>query len=183
MENNNLEQIWSQQPAAIKMTSKQIIHKATVQHRKQQVGIAVMGITVVVLSIYGLWIFPKSFNNFSLGMLLMIGSLLVRIIIEVAFTMSKVSKSLQLDHRAYTNFLTGYYTQRRGIHMVITPLCFLTYLYGLLLLFPYFKQAFSHGFYVYCIVSATVSLLVIAVLIAVQAQKELAFLKTLKATR
>ncbi len=180
MENNQLEQIWSQQPVNFKTTSKNIIYKATVQHRKQQIGIAVMGITVVILTIYGLWIFPKTFNNFSLGLLLMIGSLLVRIMIEVAFNMAKLAKSLQLDHRAYTAFLKTYFTQRKIIHVVITPACFLTYLYGLSLLFPYFKLEFSHGFYVYCIVSAIVSLVAIAILIGVQARKELLFLTTLK---
>ena len=75
------------------------------------------------------------------------------------------SKLVEMDSKGYHNYLKRFYSLRKVVNYVITPICFGIYVYGLSLLFPYFKREFSEGFYIYLVVSGIVSLLVIAFII------------------
>ncbi|PRP67711.1 hypothetical protein [Nonlabens agnitus] len=181
MENNIIDNIWQRQDTgANPVTPQQLIKKATTQRRKQKIGVLVMSLTVVILTAYTVWQLPNHFNTFILGLFLMIGSLIIRILIEVASRNSKVTRLLELDGKMYLQYLKRFYKRRKRIHFIITPICFAVYVLGLIQLFPYFKAEFSKGFYIYLIVSAIVSLLVIGFLITNQIKKELDFLKSLQ---
>lgn len=183
MENKHLTEIWSTQSTILPSPSSQnIIKKAVVQRRNQKIGMVVMSTTVGILIPYTIWQFPEEVNWFAAGLLIMIVSLLVRIIIEYYSKLSKVSKLMTMDGKHYLRYLQTYYKRRKQIHFIITPVCFGGYLFGLWHLFPYFKTEFSNGFYIYLIVSGSLSLLVIAIIIIVQIRKELRFLNELKSS-
>lgn len=181
MENNHLENIWMQKSEkAPAFSSKQIIEKATAHRRNQNIGIVVLIITVAIVTAYGIWQFPQKFNTFTAGLLLMVVPLIVRIGIELNSKLTKATKLVQLDTRSYKSYLTKHFAWRKVVHLVITPICFTLYIVGLCMLFPYFKNEFSQGFYIYLIVSAVISLAVVAIVIIKQVRKELSFLTTLQ---
>ncbi|WP_194851550.1 hypothetical protein [Nonlabens antarcticus] len=180
MENKFLDAIWQEQSAAIPpFGSQEIIKKAIAQRLNQKIGMAVMCITVGILILYAIWQFPDEINMFIVGIFIMIASLTIRIAIEYYSKLRKISGLLKMDGKQYLAYLKSYYRWRKRIHFVITPVCFSGYLYGLWELFPYFKAEFSDGFYTYLIISASVSLTVIAVIIINQIRKELVFEKSL----
>lgn len=181
MENKELSNIWSAQAQELPViNSKLIIQKATMQRRNQKIGIAVMALTVAILVAYMLWQFTQELNNFMVGLFLMITSLVVRIAIELNASLNKINNLVKLSTSDFTSYLKRFYKWRKTTHYVITPSCFTMYVIGLTMLFPYFKEAFSSGFYTYLIVSAVGSLLVIAFIIYKQVRKELAFLTDLQ---
>jgi SNF family Na+-dependent transporter len=179
MENNKLSTIWNKQTTSTSTTSKQLILKAKNQRRKQIIGIIVMITTVMIVASYGVWQ-TDHFNTFALGICLMVAALSIRIIIEWLSNLNKLNGLTHMSGRAYLAHLHSFYKRRKITHYVITPLCFGTYVIGLLLLFPYFKIAFSSGFYLYLVVSGIVSLAVIILIIIRQASKELTFLRELR---
>lgn len=180
MKNKSLDQIWAEQSTNIPNVAwSEISKKANAQRRKQNIGIGVMSLTLAVIIGYSIWQFPKEFNMFIVGLLIMILALVLRIGLEFYFKLQKGSQMIRLNAKEYLSYLKSYYGSRKLIHYVVTPICFGGYVCGLLLLFPYFKEAFSEGFYLYLVISGIVSLLVIAVIIVNQVIKELQFIKQL----
>ncbi|AZQ43197.1 hypothetical protein [Nonlabens ponticola] len=178
MKNENLKSVWNDQANSISIDdSHAFLRKAKEVERKQKIGVIVMVTTVTILIIYAIAYFPTQWNWFATGLCLMIGSLAIRVIIELISKQKKLSKAVSLNAKSYVKYLQGYYRGRKTIHYVITPLCFGIYVFGLIQLFPYFKQAFSAGFYNYLVISGIVSLAVIAIIIIVQIRKEMLFLK------
>ncbi len=178
---DRLDTIWDNQTAAVPaFLPKDIIKMARTQRRKQKIGMAVMSITTGILITYLIWQFPKEVNAFMIGLFIMIASMVIRIAIEYYSRLRKVAGIMQMDGKEYLGYLKTYYQWRKWVHYAITPLCFGAYLIGLIQLFPYFKAAFSSGFYTYLIVSAVVSLSMIAIIIIRQIKAELKFLKCLQ---
>ncbi len=181
MENNELHDIWDDMVVSVPPLQPQdLITKAMAQRRNQKAGIVVMLITVGILICYAVWQFPKEINMFITGLFLMVSFLLARIGIEYFTRLRNVSRLLELDVKNYLSYLKRYYYWRKRIHFIVTPICFGGYIFGLTQLFPYFKNVFSQGFYIYLIVSAIVSLSGVAIIIIRQAIKELQFIKKLQ---
>ena len=178
MKNDILNQLWNsgKNPSAL-VQPEALIKKAKSQRQLQYIGITVLSVTVLILIIYAVLFFPKHFNNFSLGLLLMIIPLVFRIALEIGSIYKKQSKITEMDSKAYHNYLKRYYNFRKVVNYAITPVCFGIYVYGLTLLFPYFKSEFSNGFYTYLVVSGIISLLVIAFIIVRGILKENRFYK------
>ena len=179
MENRILNTLWQQQASTPPLAPQDLIKKAIAQKRNQNIGIAVMSLTVGIIIAYAIWQFPEEINSFIVGLFLMISSMLVRIAVEIASRWRRVAGAIHLDGRQYLASLKNFYNWRKRIHYILTPICFGTYLIGLWLLFPYFKEAFSLGFYIYLIVSAVISLTVVAFIIVRQIKKEVLFLAEL----
>lgn len=180
MEKDKLTQLWSGQQSTITdIDAQQLILKSNKQRNKQLIGIVVMVVTLVILAIYAVLFLPQQWNTFSLGLLLMIGSLTFRIALEFYYRWIKETRLVTMDYKAFQDYLTSYYKSRRWINYVITPICFGLYCYGLILLFPYFKREFSDGFYTYLIYSGALSLLIIAVIIIYGIIKEHRFMKSM----
>ena len=180
MDNDKLSQLWNNDnPTPILVQPNAIIQKAKSNRQRQYVGIIVLSVTVMIITIYAAAFFPKNFNNFSLGLLLMIIPLVFRIALEFASIYKKQSKLIEMDSKGYHNYLKRFYSLRKVVNYVITPICFGIYVYGLSLLFPYFKREFSQGFYIYLVVSGIISLLVIAFIIIRGIVKENQFYRVL----
>lgn len=179
MENDILNQLWNDDKQFSLLQPKEIIKKARSQRQRQYIAIIVLSLTVLILVVYAGFYFPKNFNDFSLGLLLMILPLVFRIVLEFASIYKKQSKITEMETKAYHNYLKQYYRFRKVVNYIITPVCFGIYVYGLSLLFPYFKREFSNGFYIYLVVSGIVSLVVIAGIIIRGIVKENSFCKNI----
>jgi len=178
MNKDILNQIWNEDGNKASLSQPEtIIKKAKSQRQRQYIGIVVLSVTVLILVIYAVVYFPENFNNFSLGLLLMIFPLVFRIGLEWVSIYKKQSKLVEMDSRAYHNYLIGFYRNRKIINYIVTPICFGIYVYGLTLLFPFFKREFSQGFYTYLLFSGVISLIVIAAIIVRGIIKENAFYK------
>jgi NhaP-type Na+/H+ or K+/H+ antiporter len=180
MENDILNTIWSSQNDNAIIDPKTVIGKAKKQRRRQYWSVLIMSLTVIILIGYTIFVSPKHWNNFSLGLLLMISSLVFRIILELTTIHLKESKLISLDSKSYKNYLKKHYQLRLWVHYVVTPICLATYIYGFYLLLPYFKREFSEGFYLYCLISGFGSITVIIGIIIHSIRKELRFLDKLK---
>lgn len=180
MENDKLSQIWDSQTNSITLDKpKTIISKAQKQRNGQFITIAVLSITVLILIAFTIAYAGNRWNNFTLGLMLMISSLIFRIILEYITIYRKKSQLVSLDNRSFQKYLVKYYRMRLRINYIITPLCFGIYIVGFTKLLPYFKSTFSDGFYTYIIISGITSLIVIAGIIINTIWKEQVFLKQL----
>lgn len=181
MENDLLDKLWNAQDNDATISdANNIVKQAKKQRKSQYIGIAIMAITVVVLVIYALMYMFDSWNNFNLGLLLMIGSLVFRILLEFGSIYRKESKLITMDSKSYYEYLKKYYKSRLAINYVITPICFALYSYGFYLLLPYFKREFSDGWYTYFLISGFVSIAVLMVIVLRSILKEMNFLKYLQ---
>ncbi len=180
MENETLNKLWEVQAKdSLNLNPKEIISKANKQRNSQYISIAVMAVTVVVLLIYAFYFAFKQWNTFNLGLMLMISSLTFRIILEFYSVYRKESHLIAMPQKAYHAYLKKYYKTRLLINYAITPICVAVYLLGFYLLLPYFKQYFSKGFYLYILLSGSISLIFIIAIIIKSTIKEQRFLKQL----
>ena len=178
MKNEELTQLWKlQQPQFDAASLEALMGKAKKQRSTQLVGIVVMSLTVIILVVYALIFVDFSWNAFSTGLSLMIGSLVFRLVLELMTRYRKEQQLIRLSPRNFQSYLFRHYRQRLLIHFAITPLCFGVYSYGFYLLLPYFKTAFSSGFYQYLLLSGWVSILAIFILVIYKMRAELRFLK------
>lgn len=180
MENDNLNKIWEiQANDSAKFNPKDIITKAKKQRNGQYISISVMSLTVVILIIYAFYYAFNQWNNFNLGLILMISSLTLRIILEFYSLYRKEKKLISMAQKSYHAYLKKYYKTRLMINYVITPVCIAVYIFGFYLLLPYFKEYFSKAFYNYILISGSISLIVVIAIIINSTIKEQRFLKQL----
>lgn len=180
MENDKLTKLWNQtKDNSTIMDPESIIKKAKKQRYRQFIAITVMSITVLILLTYSIYTINNKWNNFALGLVLMISSLTFRIILEVVSLYQKEHKLISLDNRLFKKYLKRHYKTRLAVNYIITPICFAIYIIGFTKLLPYFKQEFSEGFYMYLLISGIVALFVLAVIIVKNILKENDFLKKL----
>lgn len=182
----DLENTWQQQPASgadrpqpeslIKLAEQ----KAKQVRTKHLFTIGILSITVLVISWYFATYAGITFSRFSIGLLLMIVSLFIRIVIEY-ISFRKLHKiDIRADFKTYSKEVTSFYSKRKLIHLIITPLLFAAYVTGFILLLPVFKEQFSQAFYIYLLVSGFGSMLVLAWVIMKANKRELKLLEHLK---
>lgn len=180
MKKDNLSQIWDSQNNDISLDSPDtIIKKAKKQRKGQFITIAVLAVTVAILVLYAITYISNYWNSFTLGLTLMISSLAFRLILEFVTIYRKENQLVLLDNQSFQNYLKKYLRKRLKINYIITPLCFAIYVFGFIMLLPYFKNEFSEGFYTYIIVSGIISLVVVALIVIYSTIKEHSFLKLL----
>ena len=180
MENDKLTQTWNWQknmPPIANPTD--IIKKAKKQRYTQFIAIVVMSLTVLILLGYAVYHINNPWNNFTLGLVLMISSLTFRIVLEFVSLYQRENQLISLDNKSFKKYLKRHHKIRLVVNYIITPICFILYTYGFTKLLPYFKQWFSKGFYTYILISGAVSLFVIAIIIVNTIRKESSFLKQL----
>ena len=181
MENDFLDKVWNAQNDNLNLTSpNDIINKAKHQRKGQYITIIVLSVTVAILIVYALYFVTNQWNSFSLGLLLMISSLVFRIILELATIYRKEKQLISMPQKSYYTYLKKHYNMRLIINYLITPICMAIYIYGFYLLLPYFKAYFSEGFYTYLLISGTGSIAVICVVIVKSIIKEQRYLRQLK---
>ncbi|MGJ8715836.1 MAG: hypothetical protein ACSHXG_12080 [Maribacter stanieri] len=147
---------------------------------KQKTGNIVLTITILILLSFLIYVSGYNSNTFLLGIGLMVGSLVVRIAIELYSLKKLRSINFSKDSNTFKSDLTNYYSFRKYTHYLITPLALVTYAIGFVILLPQFKATLSHGFYLYILFSAIVFLLIFCVFIYKQIKNELSKLKQLQ---
>jgi len=175
---NNFEDLqsrWKNQPS-LPVTEngfKSLLKSVKAIEKKQKIGNLVLSITIVVWVIFAIYVSGYKNNVFLLGISLMIGSLLVRIVLEL-YSLHK-SKKLNFinDAKVFKEDLTRYYSFRKTVHFIITPFSIIVYSVGFVILLPLFKATLSYGFYMYIVVSSILLLLFFAVFIYKQIKNEL----------
>ncbi|GGI57666.1 hypothetical protein [Winogradskyella haliclonae] len=181
MENDSLNKLWQAQNEPSEISNVEtILNKAKQQRNGQYISITVMSVTVVILIAYTIAFATNQWNNFILGLLLMISSLVFRILLEFISMYRKKSQIILMSQKLYHAYLKKHYKIRLMVNYYITPICIAVYLYGFYLLLPYFKDYFSEGFYTYIVISGIISLSIIIVIIINSVIKERRFLKHLR---
>lgn len=156
------------------------ITKARQIKKKQTISQIVLSITVVILTVFFFYISAYKNSVVSLGLGLMIGSLLVRITVEF-FSKARLRKlSVIQEVSNYKKSLISYYNSRKWIHFLLTPVLFILYITGFTLLLPSFEQSLSPGFYRYVFYSSIFIFLFLAIFIGVHIRREIQTLKELK---
>lgn len=156
------------------------ISRANHLKRKQLTGQWVLSVTVVILIAFFFYVSAYNSGIVTLGMGLMIGSLLVRIIVEF-FSLERLNKlSVMQEVSKYKDALVSYYTSRKWIHYLLTPLIFILYFTGFALLLPIFKESLSPGFYAYVLYSSIFIFVFFAVFIGMHIRREMRMLRELK---
>ncbi|WP_299117228.1 hypothetical protein [uncultured Winogradskyella sp.] len=181
MENDSLNKLWHAQNDNSEISNaKDILNKAKQQRNGQYLSITIMSLTVVILIFYTISFASNQWNNFTLGLVLMISSLVFRILLEFISMYRKKSQLVLMSQKVYHAYLKKHYKIRLMINYYITPICIAVYLYGFYLLLPYFKDYFSEGFYTYIVISGILSLIIIIAIIINSVIKEHRFLKHLR---
>jgi len=182
----NLEQAWQQQSGkgAQRPMPEQLMQLSEEQAKqvksKFRLTIGVLSLVVLILMAYFGTYAGFTFTNFSIGLLLMISSLMVRIVLEWFSTLQFQQLDRLVDFSTFLQHSTTFYRKRRVLHFIITPLLYATYIVGFVLLLPVFKQEFSNGIYWYFIFSGFGSLAVLAWFIYKANCKELSVLKKIQ---
>lgn len=177
----DLKSQWENQPELETPNngSKLIIKKISFVKRKQLIANIVLGITSIIL--VGFFIYIKAYKNVvvAAALVLMIGSLITRIIIENMSSLKLKSIDVTVDAATFKEKMIDYYKRRIKIHYVITPIIAALYIIGFILLLPFFKEELSSGFYMYIKVSSVVIFIVLTIFIRKQVLKEIKTLKEL----
>ena len=181
MEKDKLSMLWESQQASRQELNPALLKQLASKQRKGQfLTLTIIGVTFLVVGLYALIYALGTWNNFSLGLLLMLLSLAVRIGFELFSMYKKETQLVAMDPLSFQKYLKQHYRLRLRVNYWITPLCFGVYLFGFTLLLPFFKQAFSGAFYNYILVSGFGSIFIVGIIIVRSVIKELGFLKELQ---
>ena len=178
----NIRSQWENRdlPSSPPSGPKMAISKANHLKRGQVISQLVLSLTVLILTGFFFYVSAYSSGIVSLGLGLMIGSLVVRIAVEFISHVKLKKLSVMMEVSKYKNALISYYSSRKWIHYLLTPVLFILYFIGFALLLPTFEQNLSPGFYHYVLYSSIFIFLFFAVFIGIQIKRELAMLKELK---
>ncbi|MEP2279847.1 hypothetical protein [Maribacter sp.] len=147
---------------------------------KQKTGNIVLTLTIIILVSFLIYVSGYKSATFMLGIGLMIGSLVIRIAIEL-FSLKKLRKvNFSEDASTFKEDLTTYYSFRKYTHYLVTPVAVIVYTVGFIILLPLFKATLSNGFYIYILCSSVVFLIVFSVFLYKQVKNELFKLKQLQ---
>lgn len=178
----DLKEQWADQPKLEVPNdgAKKIIEKITSIRRKQRITNIVLSTTALVLIGFFFYISAYKFQTVTLGLLLMIGGLILRIGIEFSSIRGLKHMNASTDTQNFKKQMIQYYKGRTKVHFIVTPLIIITYCIGFVLLLPSFKATLSSGFYSYIVISSVVLLVVLGIFIIKQIRKELLILSELK---
>nr|WP_321234020.1 hypothetical protein [uncultured Psychroserpens sp.] len=157
--------------------SELIVKKMSALKRKQVIMNIILLITVIILS--GFFFYIKAYKNglVSFALLLMMGSLLIRVLVEY-FSIKKIKRiDVTKDAITFNKDMIAYYKKRLRTHYITTPMMIVLYVIGFIILMPFFKENLSSGFYTYISVSAIIILITMVFFIRKQIIKELSILK------
>jgi heme/copper-type cytochrome/quinol oxidase subunit 2 len=182
---NTIQEIWnSQSDTKPKQNASDLIAKAeeqtkTLKHNHYWT-IGIISVTVFILLFYFFWTNSHQFNSLTIGLSIMIVMLIVRIILEINSTAKLKSIKPDLSLTDYSQKVKTFYEGRKKIHLILTPIIYISYFLGFTMLLPTFKVNFSNGFYLYCLVSGYGFFFVFGYFLIRQIRKELKLIEFLK---
>lgn len=178
---NDIKSAWSEReiPRAPEDGAQNIVRKVRFIKKKQIMGQAVLSTTVMILIWFFFYISAFNDRQVSLGLIIMVGALLLRIVVEFIFRMKLIKFRTESSIVVFQEQIERYFKSRLWIHLLVTPILFVSYLIGFILLLPAFKENLSSGFYTYILISSVVIFIVLAIFIGYHAKKELKLLKSM----
>lgn len=179
---NDIRSKWVQRniPDIPKDGYKEIIKSSAYIKRKQLTGQLILMLTVIILGYFFFYISAFKNTRLTVGILLMIGTLLFRIGIEF-FSQTKLEQlTPTLQVQEFNQQVMAYHQSRLFIHYVLTPLSFIGYVIGFIITLPIFKLHVSTGLYNYIVISAVPIFIFLIVLISAQVKKELRMINGMK---
>jgi hypothetical protein len=181
----NIEQLWgSQKTVEPTVTANEIESKAKGNalkiKRNHQWTVGVIATTFIMLVVYFFWMSAHQLNELTLGLSLMIVMLVLRIALEWRSLVQFNAIDPNLPARNYIEEVKQFYSKRKIIHYVLTPIIFATYIAGFIILLPIFKQNLPTGFYLYILISGPIIFLALGVFIAKKIQAEMKLLSKMK---
>lgn len=181
---NEIQKQWAAReiPPISQKAMESVILKSKSIRRKQWIGQLVLAITSVILIIFFFYISAYKNTIVFLGLGIMISSLLIRIGIEFFAMVKKENFPADNDMKKFNQNLITFYKRRRYIHFIVTPVLYISYIIGFIMLLPSFKESLSNGFYIYILFSSILIFVALAILIGVQIRRELGILKDLIST-
>lgn len=185
---NKIQEIWNSQPdAKTSVLAGDIIQKAETHLKNikhNYIGTTViLSITVGILVAYFLWISFYGWSLFTIGISLMIGMLVWRIALEL-ISIKRFSR-IKPDGAfiIYSERITTYHVWRKKVHLIFTPVIYLSYIIGFIFLLQAFKANLSTGLFWYCVISGSVFLIGFGMYLIQLIRKEIKTLEYLKEIR
>lgn len=177
----NIKQEWdSRKLPGPDKSYKSIIERTRKIKRKQTITQVVLSVTAIILISFFFYISAYTNSRATLGLLLMIGSLLLRIVIEIYYKLDNkkidFSQSAKIMHRK----LVRYHKIRLVVNYMLSPILFAIYIIGFVVLLPVFKANLPEGFYTYILWSSFIIFIFLALFISYHIKKELRELQDLK---
>lgn len=164
---NTLTEDWKTQTA-----SDLLPEQFQAMKSKQSYTVVVLSVTAIILIGFAIWVFHPQALVFTVGITLMILSLVVRIILEIISIKENNSLKLDTSLHTYVEKIKRYHQNRLKIHKVWTPALLFTYWLGFLLLIPTFKENLSDFMFQYVCWSSIPIAIVMIWLIAREIKKE-----------
>lgn len=178
---DQLQKSWKEQPIQ-KPTEesfkavKKAIHKVVLG---QKITNMILLATTAVLVFFFLYIRAIEHIKVAIAISIMISVLLTRVLIESRSIGRLKLLAATLNIKSFKEKLGVYYKNRIIVHLVVTPLLFITYWISFWALLPDFKANLSKGFYTYVLVSGISVFVILGLFIATEIRKELRKLKEL----
>jgi hypothetical protein len=181
---DSLAHHWQQQPAAAVPPSPDVLIARAVQYhrkirQKHRGTLLIILLTVGILGAFFFYVTAWRSPAATLGLGLMIGLMILRIVLEWVSLIAFQRISPGLTTVAYTRSMRRFYQKRKLLHYILTPLIYILYFAGFAWMLPVFAQQMSNGFFIYIIISGIGVFFVLGYLIVVQNKKEIATLKYL----
>jgi hypothetical protein len=182
---DQIQQLWNNQvDTSIQLPAQELIVKAENNSKaiklKHQHTIAILLGTLFLLFLYFIVYGNFTFSRFSAGLGLMILSIFTRTFIEYLSFRKFQQIDIKNSFTSYTANVTQFYSKRKKIHSIFTPIILLAYGLGFIVLLPVFKEELSTTMYLYVVISGSLFLLIFPFFIAKQNKKEMKLLSYLK---
>ena len=182
-----LQTIWNQQSDLNPtQNSSQIIKLAEQKSKiitvKHFWTIGILSMLAFVLIAYYIWAcdYESMGFIFTLGLRTMILVIIIRIILEIVSVIKFKKINFNDDFKNHTLRLKKFYTLRKTIHYVLTPIIYLLYILGFTALIPQFKHSFSNGMFLYIIISGFGFLIFFSFFMIKEIKKDIVNLNFLK---
>lgn len=184
----SLQNVWEEQLDPEKQTTATDLIKKAKAHtktikRKHFWTIAVLLVTLFIIVAYFIWINFYGLNFFTIGLGLMMGMLLIRIVLEFISIRKFKKIAIGTSFEDYSQLVVKYYHWRKKIHYVFTPVIYFSYFIGFALILPILKDNLSKDFYNYVLISGIVIFIGLALFIYKQIKRELDLIKYLKSLK
>ncbi|AWG26035.1 hypothetical protein [Flavobacterium kingsejongi] len=181
----DLQNIWNQQTASDTKPAAATVIKKAAEHTKRIKRNhiwtrAILSLTAILLIAYYIWVGAYRQTQFSFGLCIMITMLLVRVTLEWKSVEKLETLKTDVTLIEYSKQANQFYQWRKKIHYIFTPIIYLAYIAGFILLLPVFKEIFSQGFYLYIVLSGFGFLLIFGLLMVRIIKKEIQLLDFLK---
>ncbi|NOS91905.1 MAG: hypothetical protein HOP30_08280 [Cyclobacteriaceae bacterium] len=155
---DELQVIWNKQPQPrVAISSNQLMEKGEAHIKELRAGhrgtIVILTILIAALVTYFIFIKAHLFNELTLGLSIMIGVIIVRVLIE--WISVRKFNAIQYDRSlvAFTQLMQQYYAWRKKVHRVFIPVIYISYIIGFSLLVPIFQENLSTGMFWYVVIS------------------------------